>query len=619
MNIIKVNSARITNINRPIENSLVVFIKENKTYLGLSRNYDNHGNYNNNDNSLYKVSDNSNCFYLLSGSFIKSSKELIENGYFLKEDFEKVEKAKKLYAGNLYNNKNEKEGLWIEFNNESFNYTKGFYVDGEKQGIWTEYYENGKLYSTQNYTDNRKDGIYKQYTKDEKIKYTEEWEYGEQLNSIDYYSNGQIQIVKQYRDGIKNGIAESFYETGELKKKYNYKNDKLNGSIYTYNKAGNIIKQETYSNGNLIKNNKELIDYNEFKDLLNLDKRFIHFNMTDKEIDYYSNLEKNFLEKIEKISTEFIIHKEHFSFSIHKDPKGNEWNLTVISENTPLSDTRGNYKKCFDELLYQIKYEELFIELARQKQIINLNNLNQEGKKEGLWIIPRQEDFIQKEICYFKNGNLDGKFAKIFDNNEVAEIGTYRNNVKEGKAFSYYSETLNLQEEKNYENGILNGKYKNFLYTGELYCEGNLKNGKFDGILKSYHIENKKLFLWQIMEYKNGLEHGVATNFFPNGNIKEKFNMKEGNLYGESIKYYENGNIKEKSYYITKNNNSLRDGEYKLFDPNGTLIEKLKYQEGKIIENLLKKDNLWEKTDNKENSNNSWEEKTNENNSSLER
>ena len=352
MSIFKVNSAILTNIKRPAGNNLTVFIKGDETYLGLSRNYDKHGNYNNDDNSLYKVSDRRASFYLLSATYSSESlKRLINEGEFIEKDIEEAKKARELYSGNLYNDKNKKEGLWVEFENttneratgiyingekdgewryysnenllkletykdnllngsavifynnnqieKSMNYedgvlngpfkeydnhgnilfegsyekgllngkareyfiytdggssySEGYYVNDEKQGLWKEYDKEGNIHSTQHYTDGREDGTYKQYTKEGILEYTEEWEYGEQLNAIDYYPNGKIQGIEQWEYGVKNGIAESFYESGELKERCNFKNNELDGPAYTYDKSGNVIEHEIYSDGKLVK------------------------------------------------------------------------------------------------------------------------------------------------------------------------------------------------------------------------------------------------------------------------------------------------------------------------------------------------------------------------------
>ena len=361
------------------------------------------------------------------------------------------------------------------------------------------------------------------------------------------------------------------------------------GINYIYFSA-NIYDDGVYSIGNTsynydyilddyFTNVENLIDYHEFKELLDLDKNFNFFDKDDDEIDYYFGLEREFELRLEREAVELTAHKEGITYSLHRDPKGEDWNLTVLVENQPASDTRGNYRDCFDELRREVIYADLFIELTRQGKMVNINNTNENGFKEGLWVIPKEDECIKEEICFFENDKLNGKFAEIYKNNEIAEIGTYKEGIREGKAFSYYDETLNLEEEKVYKNGVLDGKYKNFLYTGELSCEGNLKNGKFEGTLKSYHSTKEgNLFLWQKMEFKDGLANGPVVNYFPNGEIQKRFNMKDDKLNGENIEYYENGIIKK----LQKYKDNKLDGLYQEYDSKGVLEKVCNYKDDKL-------------------------------------
>ena len=343
---------------------------------------------------------------------------------------------------------------------------------------------------------------------------------------------------------------------------------------------GNTSYNYDYILDDYFTNVENLIDYHEFKELLDIDSGKINFFDIDEDMEnYYFGLEREFELRLYREDVELTVHKEGITYSLHRDPKGEDWNLTVLVENQPASDTRGNYRDCFDELRREVKYADLFIELTRQGKMVNINNTNENGFKEGLWVIPKEDEWIKEEICFFENDKLNGKFAEIYKNNEIAEIGTYKEGIREGKAFSYYDETLNLEEEKVYKNGVLDGKYKNFLYTGELSCEGNLKNGKFEGTLKSYHSTKEgNLFLWQKMEFKDGLANGPVVNYFPNGEIQKRFNMKDDKLNGENIEYYENGIIKKLQNY---KDNKL-DGLYQEYDSKGVLEKVCNYKDDKL-------------------------------------
>lgn len=65
-----------------------IFTKDGQVFIGKRLNYDNHGNYDNSDNSLQFVSDNEKMFSMLSGTgWVLSQQEMIENGAFTAEDY----------------------------------------------------------------------------------------------------------------------------------------------------------------------------------------------------------------------------------------------------------------------------------------------------------------------------------------------------------------------------------------------------------------------------------------------------------------------------------------------------------------------------------------------------
>lgn len=65
-----------------------IFTKDGQVFIGKELNYDNHGNYDNSDNSLQFVSDNEKMGSMLSGTgWVLSQQEMIDNGAFTAEDY----------------------------------------------------------------------------------------------------------------------------------------------------------------------------------------------------------------------------------------------------------------------------------------------------------------------------------------------------------------------------------------------------------------------------------------------------------------------------------------------------------------------------------------------------
>lgn len=76
-----------------------IFTKDGQVFIGKELNYDNHGNYDNSDNSLQFVSDNEKMFSMLSGTgWVLSQQEMIDNGAFTAEDYKEYATVRKQLA-----------------------------------------------------------------------------------------------------------------------------------------------------------------------------------------------------------------------------------------------------------------------------------------------------------------------------------------------------------------------------------------------------------------------------------------------------------------------------------------------------------------------------------------
>lgn len=84
-NVVRICSANNSNC----VGMVALFGKDNKVYIGREKNYDNHGHYNNNDNSLVYVSDNEKAYFFISGYYRKFSLEkALKKGIYTQADYE---------------------------------------------------------------------------------------------------------------------------------------------------------------------------------------------------------------------------------------------------------------------------------------------------------------------------------------------------------------------------------------------------------------------------------------------------------------------------------------------------------------------------------------------------
>lgn len=100
-----------------------IFTKDGQVFIGKELNYDNHGNYDNSDNSLQFVSDNEKMFSMLSGTgWVLSQQEMIDNGAFTAEDYKEYATVREQLASQyeqeeepLFEIDNEEKGSGVPF------------------------------------------------------------------------------------------------------------------------------------------------------------------------------------------------------------------------------------------------------------------------------------------------------------------------------------------------------------------------------------------------------------------------------------------------------------------------------------------------------------------------
>jgi len=90
------------------------------------------------------------------------------------------------------------------------------------------------------------------------------------------------------------------------------------------------------------------------------------------------------------------------------------------------------------------------------------------------------------------------------------------------------------------------GKYFFFHYNGQKREEGNLKQGKQDGLQTEWYEngQKKEEGIW-----KNGKQDVLQTRWYENGQKKNEANIKYGKLDGLWSEWYENGQKKVETNY----------------------------------------------------------------------
>jgi len=150
-------------------------------------------------------------------------------------------------------------------------------------------------------------------------------------------------------------------------------------------------------------------------------------------------------------------------------------------------------------------------------------------------------DIVKNKDSLKKNGleKFDGViyiFTKEFKkrSDELKKIPTTRN-----------MEMLNGNI-WHYNNKIYSGKFIDYYYSGRIQGEGNLLNGRLDGLRKMY-FQNGNVSLERY--YKNSIPNGLEQEFYEDGSLKQKGEFINGKEEGVWEMYYPNGKVKQRNIF----------------------------------------------------------------------
>lgn len=206
----------------------------------------------------------------------------------------------------------------------------------------------------------------------------------------------------------------------------------------------------------------------------------------------------------------------------------------------------------------------------------------------GKYIELGYDNELKREANY-KSGKLFGVYIEYAkrDSVYIKLKANYVNDKKVGHYIEYFRPNHKKLECYYNQNGELQGAWISF--AGFLVQEpdviGKYINGKEDSTWTYYYDGGR---LKSILNFKLGLQNGVAIEYFENGQKKSECNNLNGNKNGKEQKWLENGILIYSAYYKNDNLNGI---EYSYY-PNGK-IEK----EGNYLNGIKKGKFIWYNND----------------------
>jgi antitoxin component YwqK of YwqJK toxin-antitoxin module len=217
----------------------------------------------------------------------------------------------------------------------------------------------------------------------------------------------------------------------------------------------------------------------------------------------------------------------------------------------------------YDQLIEITKYSKDFKVNPQRVQIeenIDLNNnlikeiyIDDDLRKVEVF----NKDNIKTIERHYKNGKLEGKQYKWYDNGQLNIEENDKNGELEGKQYSWYEDSK-LKYEYNYVNGELEGKQYNWYNNGKLEYEENYKNGELEGKQYGWYNNDQNNFkngkieefkntkLYYEYNYKNGQKEGKQYRWYDTGQLNAEENYKNGEVEGKQYFYHKNGQLNTK-------------------------------------------------------------------------
>ena len=176
----------------------------------------------------------------------------------------------------------KKEGEYRSWHENGRPHIRASYHKGLLNGPYEEYYENGRLAEKCTYVDGRKEGPFIIFYKSGQLTAEGTYKDGEPEGHFKgYHENGQLKLEVIMKHGEFDGMLKAYHPNGQIQGIGFFKEGKNDGPAKEYNEDGDLIKDEVYRNGTLLKG-QEADDYMEEWNKQQLEKDPTWLEVTEK-------------------------------------------------------------------------------------------------------------------------------------------------------------------------------------------------------------------------------------------------------------------------------------------------------------------------------------------------
>ena len=199
---------------------------------------------------------------------------------------------------------------------------------------------------------------------------------------------------------------------------------------------------------------------------------------------------------------------------------------------------------------------------------IHTLELFENDKRNGEWY--KKADGKDVNYQFWDMDSLISEYADLhYPNGQLKEKISYKEGLKDGKFTGYYQNGAKKYV-KRYEQDLPAGKWQYYTMAGktnaeEIYVEGK-RNDEW------YRLEENGDVYYQFWDM-DSLISEYADLHYPNGQLIEKISYKEGRKNGKFTGYYESGQTK----YIRTYKDDKLEGKYADYTESGQILLKQSY------------------------------------------
>jgi len=199
-------------------------------------------------------------------------------------------------------------------------------------------------------------------------------------------------------------------------------------------------------------------------------------------------------------------------------------------------------------------------------------------------------DLINRGGVYYEINALtpfNGVSVNYHDNGQVKHEKYYKDGKLDGLQKSYFEikgdalgsdrEKGQLRSTENFKGGNKNGLQETYQQNGHLKFKWVLKDGIRNGFYKSYRKDGT---LGSNTNFKDGKLNGLQEIYYKNGQLKYSTHYKDEKLDGLRKGYYDNGQLKYTAHY----KDEKLDGLQEHYQQNGHFSYKICYKSGKEVD-----------------------------------